>query len=152
LLLSKWDEDISNVMIPRRLKLDVSASYDGVDVVSPRFRELYERAGMSGLEFIPLTNDFWSVRALAVVVFDARRRGTRFENQCEACGQYESVIGSSPAYLVGGSEVPDMGFARTDLEFASEDEKSPVLICGDAAAEVLRDANLRGLELEPVGR
>jgi hypothetical protein len=149
-LLNKWEEDLTVVPIPRRLKLDVSASYDGVDVVSTRFRTLYDRSGMAGLRFTPLGQTAYAIQATEIVEFDAARTGTRFSDLCETCGQYESVVGVTPAFLKEGSVVSDMGFARTDLEFASGDEKSPLIICGDSAARILRKAKLKGLELEKV--
>lgn len=149
LLLDKWQEDLPGEAL-KRLRFDVSYSYDGVLVVSRRFRDLYEGSQMKGLEWIPLGSRHFAVRAAQVVTFDAKRRGTRFINRCQVCGQYESVVGAAPAFLAESSAVDDLGFARTDLEFGSADEKAPVLICGDAAAEILRGARLRGLDLEEV--
>ncbi len=36
------------------------------------------------------------------------------------------------------------------VEFASNDEKHPLLICGDEAAKILRATKLKGLELVKV--
>jgi hypothetical protein len=149
-LLAKWEEDLSTVRMPRKLKYDVSTSYDGVVVVSARFRELYEAKGMTGLQFIPLSESAFAIQATRLVQFDAVSRGTRFVDKCDACGQYESVVGAAPAFLTSGADVAEMGFARTDLEFGSGDEKSPVLICGDSAATALREAKLKGIDLEEV--
>ena len=149
-LTRKWEEVAQPVRGPRRLKLDVSSSHDGVDVVSRRFREVYDGAELGGLRFRPIGGRGFVVLADAVVEFDAEAYGTRFENRCGVCGSYESVVGAVPVLLRRGSRVPVRGFARTDLEFASDDEKSPILICGDDAAEALRAAGLRGLNLRAV--
>ncbi len=149
-LSRKWEEELRPVRGPRRLKLDVSTSYDGVGVVSQRFREVYEAAGLTGLRFLSIGARGFVVLADAVVEFDPVGRGTRFEKHCESCGTHGAVAGAYPVLLRGGSEAPGRGFARTDLEFGSDDEKSPVLVCGDEAAEVLRAATLRGLELGQV--
>ncbi len=150
-LLSKWDEDLTVVPIKKFRKLDVSSSYDGIKVFSSRAKMTYEQAGMTGLRFIPLAHpDLFAIQAHDIVHYDAQRRGTRFERKCEVCGRYDAVAGATPVYLKSGSTVPPLGFARTDVEFGSRDEKSPLFICGDEAAKILKAAKLKGLDLEKV--
>ena len=149
LLAAKWEESLSEVRIPR-LRFDISCSYDGILVVSSRFRDLYEAVNMTGLDFVPLASGFFSIRATQFVQFDAKKRGTRFVDKCPTCDQYESVVGAAPAFLKDGTKVDALGFARTDLEFGSADEKAPLLICGGSAAEFLGNAELKGLDLELV--
>jgi hypothetical protein len=43
--------------------------------------------------------------------------------------------------------VPERGFAQTDLEFASGDEKHAILLCGIEAGSILTKAKLNGLDL-----
>lgn len=149
-LTRKWEEDLSVVAIKRKLRYDVSYSYDGVLVVSPRFLGIYEAEAMTGLVFTELQRGYYAIMATRIVAFDAVARQTRFETKCVTCGIYESVIGAGPAFLVTPVEVGTSEFVRTDLEFGSDDEKSPVQICGESAAEALRAAGLKGLDLEPV--
>jgi hypothetical protein len=158
-LLNKWQEDISMIKVVRR-SLDVSCSYDGVTVVSSRFRKLYESAGLHGLVFTPLPDQFFAVRPTDEVAFDPVRRKTRFLRLCPVCGLYKEVIGARPAFLKEGTTIPDLGFVRTDLEFGSYigspsaktnyDTKSPVILCGPGAAAVLREGAFQGLVLEPI--
>jgi hypothetical protein len=149
-LTKKWEEDLSSVPIPDRGSYDVSYSYDGVLVVSTRFREVVELEGIAGVEFRPLQAGLFSAASVTVVPFDAKARETRFENRCPNCRRYESVVGATPVFLMPGAVVPDDGVVRTDLEFGSGDEKTPVLLCGDEAAKRLRGHKLRGLTLETV--
>lgn len=53
-------------------------------------------------------------------------------------------------FLMPGASVPAKGFVRTDLEFGSGDEKTPLVLCGDEAANELRRVKLRGVDLMPV--
>jgi len=147
-LLAKWEESLEGLVIEKK-NYDISATYDGVDVVSEVFKTAYEENGLSGLTFRPLPDSpsFYAIQATRVVEFDAERRGTRFENQCSSCGRYESVVGATPAYLKQGSHVGENEFVRTDLEFGGDDEKSPLLLCGATAATVLKRQSLKGLEL-----
>lgn len=150
-LTSKWDELLSHLIIRKR-KYDISITYDGVLVVSQRFKSIYEASGLAGLVFRQLPNDpeYFAVTAERVVEFDAERRQTRFIKRCSHCGHYESVVGATPVFLKSGSIVGDSEFVRTDLEFGSGDGKHPLLICGHQAADALSDAKLKGLDLLPI--
>lgn len=148
-LLSKWDEDLAIVPIGKYRKYDIGASYDGVCIFSRRAKAIYDQAGMSGLQFTPLAHpDLFAVQAKVIVHYDPTSPGTRFLDKCNICGLFGFVGTSSAGALVPGSEVPALGFARTDLEFAAKDEKHPLLVCGDEAAAILRAAKLKGLELK----
>lgn len=150
-LLSKWEEDLTVVPIGKFRKLDVASSYDGVNMFSRRAKSVYEQAGMSGLQFTRLSHpDLFAVQATDIVRYDPTCRGARFIDKCDICGQFRFVGVGTPHVLMRGSTVPRLGFARTDLEFAEKDEKSPLLICGDEAAKILRAAKLKGLDLEKV--
>lgn len=147
-LLTKWNDPLTGLVIKKR-RFDISITYDGVVVVSDAFKTAYDLNGLSGLWFVPLPDDsaFFNIQATDIVAFDAERRGTRFIKQCDSCGQFESVAGATPIYLKEGSTIADLGFVRTDLEFGSEDEKHPLLLCGPSAGKALKHAKLKGLDL-----
>ena len=147
-LLAKWDEDLTGLIIKNR-RYDISITYDGIVIISEIFQITYGSNALTGLTFTRLPDDptFYSIRAVDLVKYDAERRGTRFENQCVVCGRFESVVGATPVCLRPGSKIPDYGFVRTDLEFASGDAKSPLLICGESAGKILNSAKLKGLDL-----
>ncbi|MBX3434362.1 MAG: hypothetical protein KF847_13650 [Pirellulales bacterium] len=150
-LLDKWNESLAGLVVKKR-KLDIGCTYDGVTVVSERFKAAYDAAGLSGLTFRQLPNDptFYAIRPERAVKYDAERRGTRFVKQCPQCGCYESVVGATPIYLKPGSTIGASEFVRTDLEFGSDDEKSPLILCGESTADALNTAKLKGLDLERV--
>lgn len=145
-LVDKWNEDRLRFDLPRRITFDISATYDGLLVVSNRFAAAVSAHGLKGLGLHPLERGMFGLLARRRVAFDAAARQTRFGKQCLACGQYQHVTGATPAFLKGGACVADDEFVWTDLEFGSGDEKHPLLICGEGAARVLRGARLRGLE------
>ena len=150
-LLDKWNEPLSGFVVKKR-KHDIGCTYDGVTAVSEEFKAAYESAGLSGLLFRQLPDDpeFYAIRPERTVQYDAERRGTRFVKQCPQCGRYESVVGATPVYLKPGASISDKEFVRTDLEFGSDDEKSPLLLCGEFAAASLKAANLNGIDMEPI--
>ena len=149
-LIRKWKEDLSVVPVRKKIRFDVSCSYDGVKVVSPKFREVYEENKMFGLKFTELSNGYCAIMPERIVKFDAVTRKSRFENQCATCGNYESVVGAKPAFLVRPVNIEPLEFVRTDLEFASNDEKGPLIICGEAAGEILAISHLAGIDLYAV--
>ena len=149
-LLAKWEEPLSGLIIKKRT-YDISGTCDGVCVVSHKFKAVCRERGLSGLLFCPLPEDpdFFHIQATRIVAFDAERRNTRFLKKCAECGRYASVVGATPVFLKPGAAIGEREFVRSDLEFASADEKSPLILCGLLAGEALRDAGLRGLHLIP---
>ena len=149
-LLNKWEEQLK--LVVARKGFDIGSTYDGLTIVSRRFKVLCESATLTGLLFTELPNDsnLFSIRPLRSVEFDAERRKTRFINRCPSCNRYESVVGASPVYLKPGTAIGQREFVRTDLEFGSKDEKHPLILCGDIAAETLASSKLRGLDLVAV--
>ncbi len=152
-LLNKWEESLTGLVLKKR-KYDISVTYDGVTVVSIRFKTAYEKECLSGLSFrqLPDDPDFFAISAAEKVEFDAERRKTRFVKPCPACNHFESVVGATPVYLKTGATIGIREFVRTDLEFGSNDEKHPLLLCGEIAANSLRTAKLRGLAIEKTAR
>jgi hypothetical protein len=149
MLTQKW-QAILPENAASRLKADVSASYDGVEVVSSNFRSAYDRAGLFGLRFRQVGIRQWAVMPERTVAFDVAARKTRREKRCDVCGLFASVAGATPAYLVPGQMVAPAEFVRTDIEFGSGDEQHPLIICGDVAGSALNAAKLSGLELSQV--
>lgn len=150
-LLEKWQAPLDGVRLIVR-SLEVSCTIDGLLIVNQRFKELVERHRFGGIRFIQLPSDpgFFSVLPTATVKFDAARLGTRFEGKCHQCGQYDEVIGADPIVLQGNAHISPKGFARSDLEFGSHDEKAPVVMCGIEVAEMLRTADFSGMTLTTI--
>jgi hypothetical protein len=148
-LLAKWDEALTGLVVKKR-KYDIAVTYDGVEVVSERFRSVCESHRLAGLTFRQLPDDpaFFAIRPTNVVAFDTVRRKTRFVNPCATCGQHKAVVGATPVFLKVGSVIGPLEFARTDVEFGNDDGKHPLLLCGQASADALTKAKLSGLDLE----
>ena len=135
-----------------RTGLDVSATYDNRKIVSERFKNLCERERIPGIEFISVhgSGKIYFIPVVArVAAVDFRRRKTRFEDKCEKCGQFESIIGATPAYLIDSKPLGP-GFFKSDLEFGSGRAKAPLLFIDREFGMVLRDAKLLGMDLEEI--
>ncbi len=131
----------------RKRASDLSATYDGQLIVSHAFKLTCERFRLQGVEFDSFKNepDFFHLQVTREIAFDAEHRHTRFINRCDACGNYESIVGASPAYLKITASL-SKGFFRTDLLFGSGNEKSPIILVGLETKMVLEKAKLTGLE------
>jgi len=147
-LLNKWDESLTGLRLVKR-RYDISVTYDGVYIASKKFKDVCDEHSLSGLRFIPLPDDpaFYQILATEIVEYDAESPGTRFIKQCLICHRFESVVGATPVLLKNPNTIPTNGFVRTDLEFASGDEKSPLLLCGPNAGAVLKRSKLRGIDM-----
>ncbi|HZX60003.1 MAG TPA: hypothetical protein VFE54_14810 [Mucilaginibacter sp.] len=136
--------------ILRRKTLDFSSTYDGVTIVSLKFKEFCIRYEYNNLVFAPLPKapNFFQFYILGnVIEYDARLK----ENLCSACGQYESIVGPT-IKLENINEPLADGFYQSDLWFASGNEKSPVMIIAPKTLENLKVEKFKNLCLDVIKR
>ena len=71
-LLFKWDEPLTGLVVKNKKLLDLSCTYDGVDIASAAFKEVCEANRLIGLSFLVLPDDprYFRVTADIVVAFD----------------------------------------------------------------------------------
>lgn len=81
--------------------------------------------------------------------FDAERRRTRFENPCDVCGGYGSIVGARPAFLKANNQIGP-GFYRSDIAFGSGKSKFPLLFVSQEWKGLLQAEKFRGIEFEAV--
>ena len=150
-LLQKWEQDLSGLKLRKR-NLDVSYTYDGVLVVSKRFRDFIDGKGFVGGEFqqLPNDSDYCSLMCDARVAFDYEKRQTRFEDRCDECGCYDSVAGATPAFLKNPEKIACNSLSRTDLEFGRGDEKHPLIVCGAEVVRAISSQNFRGIDFAEI--
>lgn len=129
--------------------MDVSSTYDGAVIVSEKFKKVYSENHWTGLEFraLPGEHGFYLIVGIEIFRFDRVRRKTIFSDQCEICGEYRQVAGSFPVFFMDPNEIPHKGFARSDIEFGSNQEKHSLLICSASVGKMLENQNLEGLDL-----
>lgn len=110
----------------KRKTLDFSSTYDGITIVSLKFKEFCLRNGYNNLNFIKLPkspNFFQFYVDGNYIEYNAGLK----ENYCDLCGQYESVC-VPMINLEKITEPLQDGFYQSDLWFASGNEKSPIII------------------------
>lgn len=150
----KWKKDWRFIRDDYRLKgkrLDVSSTYDGMTILSPRAYAALLEAGIESdqMRALPSEPDCFALIPTREVPFDAERRRTKLLDHCSVCGLYGSVAGATPAFF---KELPqeEEWIARTDLLFGSHNEHSPLIVVSAKVANALLDAKLTGLNLENI--
>jgi hypothetical protein len=119
----------------KRKTLDFSSTYDGITIVSLKFKEFCSRYSYKNIDFIPLPKspNFFQLNIIDnILKYTARLK----ENFCDKCGQFESIIGASMEFENFVEPLAD-GFYQSDLWFASGNEKSPILIISPITKEKL---------------
>jgi hypothetical protein len=143
---------ISPTFRVRHRDADLVATYDGYLLASRRLKNHCIESRSPGAHFVtlPADDDFSWLCPDRIVEFDPVARHTKFERPCPDCGAFYTVAGATPARLkVDPATLPD-GFFRTDLEFGSGPEQSPLIVVAGRTAALLRDGKLRGLSLKAV--
>ncbi len=133
---------------------DVLCTYENRKLVNERFKQWCERQEFEQLRFRQVCEEpaYYLFEPLRVVNFDPIRAKTRFVNKCARCGNYESVVGTSPPGLLNVSEPIQDGFLRTDLEFGSRWEKSPIIVVGTRTRDIMKQEKFRLIDFEPIKR
>ena len=127
---------------------DVASTYDNHSIVSLKFKEFCERARIKDLDFIKVNESplVYDLRPRLVLEFDAARTKIRFENRCQTCNQFESVVGPIPGFLKGITSPIENGIYSTDIEFGSGREKNPLKIVGVKTMEHMHLEKFKGAE------
>ena len=130
-----------------RKSYDLSATYDGYYIASLKFKECIQREQIANVEFTVLKNEpnYFVVFVREKVAFDTVKRKSRSENYCELCGNHESFVGATPAFL---KEPAKGDLCRTDVMFGSGNAKHPVLIASEAFKELVQREKLQGIQFE----
>lgn len=128
----------------KRRTYDFSYTYDGYCIVSLKFKETCLRAGFKNLKFVnlPGDNDFFDFRPEKTVEFDVLKRKTRFIDKCTTCGNYEEIIGATPAFIKG--DIPCEVF-RSDISFGSGNSKSPIIFITEEVKNIFRREKLTSI-------
>lgn len=126
----------------KRTGFDFSSTYDGINIVSLRFKQFCEQNCYQNLVFTPLRkspNYFQFYIQDNIIEFIAHQK----ENFCSGCGQYESVIGPQINLDKINAPLKD-GFYQSDLWFAGGNEKSPVTIIAADTFKKMKAEKFKG--------
>jgi hypothetical protein len=132
----------------RKKNLDFSCCYDGAIIVSDRFRILYESLGGTNMQSLalPAAPGFYHLKSRQPIFLDYPAMETRRSRFCSGCHRYLDVIGYSQIVPLAGAPLPEFEMAFSDWYFGSNNEASPLVLCGAGLASALRSSSLKGID------
>ncbi len=140
-----YDINLIDPAIKIRCVKDISSTYDGLVIVSERFKKFCLDENYHGLEFILLPKSpglFW-FKVNNIIKFDKEARKTRFLNYNIECDGYKEIIGANPACIK--NKIIEDGFFRSDIFFGSNEGKSPLYFIGKKTKEKLETAKIKDI-------
>jgi len=140
----------SNLKV-QKLEKDFSYSYDGKLILSNKAKAFLEENISTKLVFHRVNSEpeAFVFETPNIAIFDSEKRKTRFIDKCDQCGNFESIIGSTPPFLKIDHDLDKMGVYVTDIQFGSGREKSPLIIVGEQLGLMLKKA-FKEIDLEEV--
>lgn len=135
-------------------RFDVSCCYDGAIIVSDRFRILYHSLGGSNMIFasLPATAGFFHLKCSNPISLNYTAMGTRRSRPCRGCDRYLDVVGYTHVALEPSADLLDNELAFSDWYFGSNNEASPLMLCGHGFASAMQSSGLTGVDsFTPVG-
>lgn len=110
-------------------RMSLSATYDGYVIASKKFKTFVEQKGFSNILFrsLPSVKGHYQFITNNVLKYDMESRYLKLEDFCDSCKSYCSI--TSPAAVLADVCKPlEKGIYRTDLEFGTSYEQTPILI------------------------
>lgn len=137
----------------RKQCFDVSCCYDGAIIVSDRFRTLYQSLGGSNMFFSGLPAvGFYHLKCSKPISLDYTAMGTKRLRPCRGCDRYLDVVGYNHIALQSSADLPDNELAFSDWYFGSNNEASPLMLCGHGFASAMQSSGFTGVDsFTPVG-
>jgi hypothetical protein len=108
-------------------------TYDSYCIVSNDFKMFCEENGYLDLIFVELPKSigYYYFIPQKIYPLDPVRRKIQFINPCDKCGNFEEIIGLTPAYTEAGFTILSNDFiCRSNYEFGSKERKSSAVIIG----------------------
>ncbi len=133
-----------------RKKWDICSTYENRVIVSERFKGWCQARHLDGLVFRQVNERPPYYVFEPSIVLEVDPRCARFEDKCSACGNFESVMRAGRLVLPKVQAPIDDGIFRSDIEFASRWEKSPIIIVGLHTRELMKEEKFRLIEFEPI--
>jgi hypothetical protein len=149
---SKLVVDYINPDFEMKQTVDLTSTADGFDIISNKFKEFIAREQYHGLlvRHQPKAPGLFALVVQKVAALDTERSGVRFLDWCKHCCQYQSVLAANGTFLKDCSKLLTDGIYRSDICFASADEKCPSLIVAPMTKDKMQKARLRGIHYEPI--
>ncbi len=161
MVLNRWQATLQSVEIIKwRKKKFFVTTYDGVNIASRRFYELYQKYKMNGIEFIPFkkADAYYVCRFINTVGFDLERaKQVRAEYEgnvtygvidngvCPACKRSKGHHHPWPYRMIESDErkLAANTFYRSDIEFAENNAQHPIIWATEGIVEAFTQEKCR---------
>ena len=130
-------------------KFDFSTTYDGVNIVSKRFKDYIQSEGYDNVIFFPVNNNnnFFYFHVLnEIIILDKEKTGIKYDKKCNACNYPEEIIGGIEIFIKQKEPLSD-GFYTTDLYWRTHYLYGPKILIGQKTYEKLKVQKFKGLDI-----
>ena len=143
------DPYFRSLRIDFKSKFDFSQTYEGVYIISLKFKEYILNSKYSNLIFYPVNerNDFFYFIVInSIAVLDRKKSAIKTGKKCKSCC-YPMVYGGAELFLVQNEPLSD-GFYVSDIYWRDGGSGNrPRILIGLETYEKLKTQNFSGLDM-----
>lgn len=128
-------------------------TYDSFCIVTEEFKNFCTLNHYPNLEFkeFPKSPGNYYFTPLDIFPLDPIRQKIKFEERCSSCGGFKGTYGGSPGFKAKGFRLSSNDFiCRSDIEFGSEEKKTPLIIVGLETEKKMKQFGLKGIYFDNV--
>lgn len=149
---------------PSKIKFGFCAPYDSDQLISQEVKEFFEEWGVENVHYVQVNSQppIFALEIYNILEVDVEKSkaegNLRFEDYCDECNRYASIVGIS-IYLRELDHIDPRQLYRTDIEFGSTSlkypgsnqrmQKSPLWIAGEELAKELKK-RFKRLDVEKI--
>lgn len=147
--LDRWSEKFET---GKRIAGDFAISFEGIWMVSKRFKAMYDTEKLEGAEFCPLATGQFALLAGRRVTTDPIKDAVQYlGDQCEVCGTYEEMLtGTFKPMLAAGERVGARELVGSKQEYSSRRFRHYWVFVGDEFAAAIHNYSLKKTVLLPL--
>jgi hypothetical protein len=127
-----------------------SDCYDGPQIVSEKFVQIYSNNNLKGLSFttLPKSPGFYLLRCNNIIHYDfSYNRKIYLKDKCSSCGQWYEVSCVYPIKIIDGDvkKMSENTFYRTDLESGEKLMRAPMLLVTDNIPLIFKENRIKDI-------
>jgi len=138
-----------SLRIDFKSNFDFSSTYEGVYIVSKRFKKYIQQEGYKNLIFYPVNEEqiFFYFQVLnSIIKIDVEKSGISYKEKCETCGHPSEIIGGFDIFIEQTLPLAD-GFYTTNIFWRSHYIFWPEILIGEDTYEKLMSQKFKGINM-----
>lgn len=147
--LDRWSEKFET---DQRIKGDLAISFEGIWMVSKRFKAMYDAEKLEGIEFRSLSTGQFALIAKRRVITDPIKDAIQYVGrQCEVCGTYDTYLtGTFKPLPADGETIGERELVGSRQEYSSRLFRHYWLLVGNEFAAAIHNYGLKKTVLLPM--